>query len=178
MVLMFMLYNESKKNQIKLSFIYESKYNDEKKFVRESYIRDKITQEYLFLCNIDYNKDLIKKNKNISSILNEIYIDKVITNNENKYEGIILIENNILFSEQQNVFWKFYEGHIFVLVCSVLDNILMASNFLSVLITFAKPDLLEAPENFSVILDALLPSGQLLFLTEKAANELVKSHLC
>lgn len=177
MVQLFMLYHmEQKKNKVKLSIVYDSKYNDDKKSVREVYIREKILQEYLYLKNIENDKDQILKNKRICSIVTDSFFEKLSMNYKFNYEGITVIDNEELFYSQKNVFWKYYDGHCFVLMCSTDENCLMASNFLNILQIFAKPDILESPEGFAVILDALLPSGQLLYLTQKAANELVLSH--
>ncbi len=52
-----------------------------------------------------------------------------------------MIDNPKLFLDQKNIFWKYYLGHCFILVCSEDENILMASNFLTILETFAKEDL-------------------------------------
>lgn len=52
-----------------------------------------------------------------------------------------MIDNPKLFFDQKNIFWKYYLGHFFILVCSEDENILMASNFLTILETFAKEDL-------------------------------------
>ncbi len=167
---------EQKKNKVKLSIVYDSKYNDDKKSVREVYIREKILQEYLFLKNIENDKEQILKNKKLSSLVTDSFFENLTMNYNHNYEGIILIDNEELFFEQKNVFWKYFDGHCFVLMCSTDENCLMASNLLNILKFFAKSDLLEAPENFAVILDALLPSGQLLYLTQKSANDLVFSH--
>ncbi len=51
-----------------------------------------------------------------------------------------MIENSELFNSQKNIFWKYCLGHCFILVCNDDENILMASNFLSILETFAKED--------------------------------------
>ena len=172
-----MLYHmEQKKNKVKLSIVYDSKFNDEQKNVREVYIREKILQEYLFLKNIENDKKQIMKNKHINSIVNDCFFENLTMNYNSNYEGIIIIDNDELFLSQKNVFWKYFDGHCFVLMCSPDENSLMASNFLNILQNFAKPDLLESPENFSVILDALMPSGQLMYLTQKAAHELIISH--
>jgi hypothetical protein len=52
-----------------------------------------------------------------------------------------MIDNPELFNNQKNIFWKYYLGHCFILVCNDDENILMASNFLTILETFAKEDL-------------------------------------
>jgi len=139
------------KSRIKISLVYDEKYNDDQKKVRENYIIKKITDEYLFLNSIEKDKSQIK------------------------YEGITMIENTEIFYNQINVVWKYYLGHCFVLVCRDDENILMASNFLTILENFAKEELLIASEKFLVILDTLLPSGQLLFMTLTLAHDLIKN---
>lgn len=99
-----------------------------------------------------------------------------------------MIDNPKLFLDQKNIFWKYYLGHCFILVCSEDENILMASNFLTILETFAKQELvyyyfiinnfqLDSTEKFLVILDALLPSGQLMFMTLNVAQDLIKNKI-
>jgi hypothetical protein len=168
---------EQKKNKIILSKIYNSKFNDDKKNVREVYIRDKILQEYLFLKNIENDKEQIGQNKLMSLIVNDQFYEKMSINYSSKYEGVLIVEFDELFFEQKNIFWKFYDGYCFVLVCSIEENNLMASNLLNIIQIFSKPELLESPENFSIVLDLLLPNGQLMYLTKKAAQELVKLHV-
>ena len=129
------------KNRIKLSIVYDEKYNDEKKKVREIYIRDKIIEEYLFLKSIEYDKDKISRNKLSSFLVQENFYEKYTMNYSVKYEGIIMIDNLELFYTQKNIFWKYYMGHCFILVCNEDENLLMASNFLSILENFAKEDL-------------------------------------
>ena len=51
-----------------------------------------------------------------------------------------MIDNPKLFLDQKNIFWQYYLGHCFILVCSEDENILMASNFLTILETFAKEE--------------------------------------
>jgi len=54
-----------------------------------------------------------------------------------------MIDNQKLFLDQKNIFWKYYLGHCFILVCYEDENILMASNFLNILETFAKEELVS-----------------------------------
>ena len=61
-----------------------------------------------------------------------------------------MIDNLDLFFQQNNIFWKYYLGYIFVitrhcfiLVCTEDENILMASNFLNILENFAKEELVN-----------------------------------
>ena len=130
---------------------------------------------FFFLNNIEQDKKDIIQNKKMISIVSEGFFEKLEMNYSNNYEGIIIIENEELFFEQKNVFWKCFDDHCFALMCSTDENCLMASNFLNILQEFSKPELLESPENFARILDALMPSGQLLYLTQKAAQEIISS---
>ena len=75
MVVMFMLYH-LKKTRIKLSIIYEEKFNDDKKKVREIFIREKILEEYLTLKSIENDKEKISKNKLSSSLVVENFHEK------------------------------------------------------------------------------------------------------
>ncbi len=174
MVVMFMLY-QMDKSRIKISLVYDEKYNDDQKKVRENYIIKKITDEYLFLNSIEKDKEKIARNKLSNLILTENFYEKFTMNSQIKYEGITMIENTEIFYNQINVVWKYYLGHCFVLVCRDDENILMASNFLTILENFAKEELLIASEKFLVILDTLLPSGQLLFMTLTLAHDLIKN---
>ena len=75
MVILFMLYH-MEKSRIKLSIVYEEKYNDDKKKVREIYIRDKIIQEYLFLKSIENDKEKIARNKHSNCLICENFSEK------------------------------------------------------------------------------------------------------
>lgn len=52
-----------------------------------------------------------------------------------------MIDNSKLFKNQKNILWKYYMGHVFILVCDDDENILMASDFLTILETFTKEEL-------------------------------------
>lgn len=56
------------KNRIKLSIVYDEIFNDDKKKMREIYIREKILEEYLFLKSIENDKEKISRNK-LSNLL-------------------------------------------------------------------------------------------------------------
>ncbi len=75
MVVFFMLYH-MEKSRIKLSIVYEEKFNDDKKKVREIYIRDKIIQEYLFLKSIENDKEKIAKNKYSNCLICDNFSEK------------------------------------------------------------------------------------------------------
>jgi len=75
MVVMFMLYN-IKKTQIKLSLVYDKSLNDDKKNVREIFIRERILEEYLFLKSIENDKDKILKMKFPNSLITENFYEK------------------------------------------------------------------------------------------------------
>lgn len=62
-----MLYHMDK-NKIKLSIVYDEKFNDDKKKVREIFIREKIMEEYLFLKSVENDKEKISRNR-LSNIL-------------------------------------------------------------------------------------------------------------
>jgi hypothetical protein len=64
------------KSRIKLSIVYEEKFNDDKKKVREIYIRDKIIQEYLFLKSIENDKEKIAKNKYSNCLICDNFSEK------------------------------------------------------------------------------------------------------
>lgn len=186
MVCMFLLYQmENNKNKI-ISNIYDNKYNDCEKSVREIYIRDKILQEILYLSNIENEKyQQIIKNKKINKILSDNFYEKIENNNSNtssikkNFEGVLIIENNKLFYEQKNAYWKYYDGYCLILVCSKYENGLLANNLLNIIIQMLCKNeiLIESTELFSSILDTLMPNGQILFLTANAAQELIKQHI-
>lgn len=75
MVVLFMLYH-MEKNKIKLSIVYDEIFNDDKKKVREIYIRDKILEEYLFLKSIENDKEKISRNKFSNLLVNENFYEK------------------------------------------------------------------------------------------------------
>lgn len=75
MVVMFMLYH-MEKNSIKFSIVYEEILNDDKKKVREIFIRDKILQEYLSLKSIENDKEKISRNKLPVSLVTESFYEK------------------------------------------------------------------------------------------------------
>lgn len=72
---MFMLYH-MEKNRIKLSIVYDEIFNDDKKKVREIFIREKILEEYLFLKSIENDKEKISKNKLSSLLVCENFSEK------------------------------------------------------------------------------------------------------
>jgi hypothetical protein len=77
MVVMFMLYHmEKEKNRIKLSIVYDERFNDDKKNVREIFIREKILQEYLFLKSIENDKEKISKNKLSNALVADNFYEK------------------------------------------------------------------------------------------------------
>jgi hypothetical protein len=75
MVVMFMLYH-MKKNTVKLSIVYEESFNDDKKKVREIYIREKLLEEYLSLKSIENDKDKISKVKFSNNLIVENFYEK------------------------------------------------------------------------------------------------------
>jgi hypothetical protein len=75
MVVMFMLYHMDK-NRLKLSIVYEEILNDDKKKVREIYVREKILEEYLFLKSIDNDKEKISRNKLSTAFVLENFYEK------------------------------------------------------------------------------------------------------
>ena len=75
MVVMFMLYHMDK-NRIKLSIVYNDTFNDEKKKVREIFIREKIMEEYLFLKSVENDKEKISKNKLSNFLINDVFYEK------------------------------------------------------------------------------------------------------
>jgi hypothetical protein len=64
------------KNRIKLSIVYNDIFNDEKKKVREIFIREKIMEEYLFLKSVENDKEKISKNKLSNFLINDIFYEK------------------------------------------------------------------------------------------------------
>jgi hypothetical protein len=75
MVVLFMLYHFDK-SRIKLSIVYEERYNDDKKKVREIFIRDKIIEEYLSLKSIENDKEKISKNKYPNHLICDNFYEK------------------------------------------------------------------------------------------------------
>jgi hypothetical protein len=75
MVVMFMLYH-MKKNTVKLSIVYEESFNDDKKKVREIYIREKLLEEYLSLKSIENDKEKISKVKFSNNLIVENFYEK------------------------------------------------------------------------------------------------------
>jgi hypothetical protein len=109
MVVMFMLYH-IKKTRIKLSIVYDESFNDDKKKVREIFIRERILEEYLSLKSIENDKEKIAKNKLNNTLVMDNFYEKYSIIEQVKYEGIIMIDNPDLFGSQKNIFWKFYMG--------------------------------------------------------------------
>lgn len=109
MVILFMLYQVDK-NKVKLYNIYEEYFNDDKKKVREIYIREKVMEEYLFLKTVEIDQEKIEKNRLPFNVAIENFQTNFVFDNQVKYEGIIMIENFELFGEQKNIFWKFFLG--------------------------------------------------------------------
>ena len=93
-----------------------------------------------------------------------------------QFEGVLLIENEELFQSSKNLFWKYYEGHCFVLICNRDENQLMANNFLNILLSILKQEIIDAPETLTLILDELMPGGQLMYLTKRSAQEIVNKN--
>ena len=75
MVVFFMLYH-MEKNKIKLSIVYDEKYNDDKKKVREIFIREKIMEEYLFLKSVENDKEKISRNKLSNTLICDNFYEK------------------------------------------------------------------------------------------------------
>ena len=75
MVVMFMLYH-MKKTRIKLSIVYEESFNDDKKKVRDIFIREKILEEYLTLKSIENDKEIISRNKLSNALVIENFHEK------------------------------------------------------------------------------------------------------
>jgi hypothetical protein len=71
---MFILY-EKEKNKIKLSNVYDEDFNDDKQVVRENYVRDKILAEYLFLKNLENDKDKVQSNKISGFIVKDYFTE-------------------------------------------------------------------------------------------------------
>jgi hypothetical protein len=99
-----------KKTRIKLSIVYDETFNDDKKKVREIFIRERILEEYLSLKSIENDIEKISKNKLSNTLVVENFYEKYSINEKVKYEGIIMIDNPELFGTQKNIFWKFYMG--------------------------------------------------------------------
>jgi len=64
------------KNKIKLSIVYDEKYNDDKKKVREIFIREKIMEEYLFLKSVENDKEKISRNKLSNALICDNFYEK------------------------------------------------------------------------------------------------------
>jgi len=79
MVVIFMLYHmEKEKNKIKISLVYDEIFNDEKKKVRELYIREKIIQDFLFLQSMETDKEKISANEKekFINVVNSDFFEK------------------------------------------------------------------------------------------------------
>jgi hypothetical protein len=70
-----MLYH-MEKNRMKLSIVYDEIFNDDKKKVREIFIREKILEEYLFLKSIENDKEKISRNKLSNTLVNETFYER------------------------------------------------------------------------------------------------------
>lgn len=75
MVVMFMLYH-MQKNNVKLSIVYEESFNDQKKKVREIFIREKIKEEYLSLKSTENDKEKISSFKISNNLIQENFYEK------------------------------------------------------------------------------------------------------
>lgn len=74
-----MLYHmEKEKNKIKISLVYDEIFNDEKKKVRELYIREKIIQDFLFLQSMETDKEKISANEKekFINVVNSDFFEK------------------------------------------------------------------------------------------------------
>lgn len=72
---MFMLYH-MQKNNVKLSIVYEESFNDQKKKVREIFIREKIKEEYLSLKSTENDKEKISSFKISNNLIQENFYEK------------------------------------------------------------------------------------------------------
>lgn len=88
-------------------------------------------------------------------------------------EGILRLQASSLFQYPKLVVWKQVEKVVYTLICEPLDNPLLASNFLTHFVHelndhFRKggnivEEVAARPDEVLVILNFLLPGGQLLF---------------
>ena len=123
--------------------------------------------------NVYYSFD----NKYLENIfMNEIphYIQLTLDKHDIKYEGVIIVNKENIFKEEQNVLWKYHLGHCFVLVCNKHENLQMALNFISILQLFLHKDNISKIDFLIPTIDILLPSGQLVFMTVEYAKHLMK----
>ncbi len=62
-----------------------------------------------------------------------------------------MIENSELFNSQKNIFWKYFLGHCFILVCNQDENSMMALNFLTILENIAKEEVESSLRSIELI---------------------------
>ena len=182
MVLMLMLF-QIEKSKIVYSNIYDEKYNDSNRKVREVYLRERIMEEYLYLKSIENDQKKIINNQLTSALVvdhfNEKYhIDLNSKENDFKYEGIIIVSKPEIFSEEKIVYWKHHLGHCLLLLCDENENMQMAMNFMTIIEMFLTKDKLKKTEYLIPFFDMLLPSGQLMFVTVEYAKNLIKNIIC
>lgn len=176
MVLMFMLFH-IEKSRILFSNVYDIKYNDDNKEIRELYLKEKIIEEYLFLRSIENDQSKIKNNtESLGNILVGHFNEKFHYDKEKiKYEGIIVIQNKHLFDENKIAFWKYYNGYCLTLVCKKEENIKMAQNFIDILIMIVNEGKLSHIDYWMKVIESLLPNGELVFMTVEFARDLIKN---
>lgn len=175
------------KSKIVYSNIYDEQYRDSFNKVREIYLREKIMEEYLFLKREESDKKKIAHNIIPQGLFAKNYFIENNNNNSNKdiyvtdkdkfdtkYEGVIIVNKENIFKEEQNVLWKYHLGHCFVLVCNKHENLQMALNFISILQLFLHKDNISKIDFLIPTIDILLPSGQLVFMTVEYAKHLMK----
>lgn len=184
MVIQFLLFNidnETERNNLNInpiSIIFNPNYNDHKRQQREVFVKELILKEYLFNRNIEKDKKLIFNNKNIQMFINDINIEKSNSQNIFNFQGLIPITNIDLYEYDVNIIWKYYEGFCISLTLDPNENYLVANSFIYLLINKISPYL---NNNFSQILTNLIydliPDGQLLILSEKMLEDLIKKNL-
>ena len=110
------------------------------------------------------------------------------TNTTHASEGTIRLPRNELLEFPKLILWRQVLNSIFVLICNSDDNLVLASNFLSIFVSLlcekfndsfvtSKPEqFLEKSEIVMDLTSKLLPCGQLMFMTPSMAQYIASPH--
>eukprot|EP00930_Biecheleria_cincta_P097182 TRINITY_DN88901_c0_g1_i1.p1 TRINITY_DN88901_c0_g1~~TRINITY_DN88901_c0_g1_i1.p1 ORF type:complete len:215 (-),score=48.71 TRINITY_DN88901_c0_g1_i1:74-688(-) len=196
MVYGLMIHSVDSSQTLHFSIFYTPEGNDMHKKTRQQTIMRRILEEHLFQTHSGDQHSAVKS-KASSSLEDADWLFRFTSDSKpsaafkaqpgfDYTEGILRLQGSTLFEYPKLVVWKHVDKVVYTLVCEPLDNPLLASNFLTLFVHelsdhFRKAGSLvdevsSKPDEILVILDYLLPGGQLLF-TNSNLHRYLKSQI-
>eukprot|EP01067_Filipodium_phascolosomae_P001970 Filipodium_phascolosomae@DN223_c0_g1_i1.p1 len=186
MVYGIMLHSVENSQQLHFSHFFTPEGNDENKKVRQQTIMRKILEDHLFHKQSVQEMWAAGKEEEWGTHVPKKPL-KVIQDPYHSVdysEGVSQIneETSEYFSASKLLVWKQIEGCVYTLICSPIDSPIFGLNFLTVLIhelfLHFKPLCIadgatlvqkyrERPDDISLVLEVLLPGGQLICMTSQ-----------